>query len=157
MKFKVDKYRVEFSENVLSIFSKFKQKDSRSCEAGGIILGQVKEDLIYVSKATIPNLKDSATRFSFVRDREIAQQFVDYEFYNSFGTIIYLGEWHTHSEKCPKPSNTDIKMIEKQFKENKLNEDFILMCIIGVEETFLSLYNGKHFYKSENVKSIPIR
>ena len=34
-------------------------------------------------------------------------------------------------------------MIKKQYSKSKLNEAYILMLIMGIEELYLSIYNGK--------------
>jgi integrative and conjugative element protein (TIGR02256 family) len=143
MIFKVEKYKIEISENILKIFEEFKQLKENAPESGGILLGQVKDNYIFLSKATTPCREDSSSRFSFIRNRNIAQLIVDYEFYNNNGHVIYLGEWHTHPENNPAPSQQDYKMIKNQYKKNNLNEDYILMLIVGIKKIYLEMYNGK--------------
>lgn len=142
MIFKVGKYKVEVSENVVGIFEKFKQIKHDSPESGGIVLGQVKGKYIYISKATTPSIIDAWSRFNFIRDRNVAQLIVDYEFYNNNGHVIYLGEWHTHPENTPSPSPQDFKMIKKQYRKNTLNENFILMFIVGIKTIYMGMYHG---------------
>ena len=143
MIFKAGKYKIEISENVVDIFAKFKQIKRNAPEAGGIVLGQVKGKYIFVSKATTPCFSDIFSRFSFIRDYNIAQLIVDYEFYNNNGHLIYLGEWHTHPENTPSPSPQDFKMIKNQYRKNTLNEDYILMFIIGIKTIYMGMYNEK--------------
>ena len=38
-------------------------------------------------------------------------------------------------------------MIKRQFKKNKLNEPFLILIIQGLEEIYVSLYDGKKFYE----------
>lgn len=153
MKFKAGHLKIELSENVINIFTQFRQLHQKAPESGGIILGQVKDDYIYISKATTPSRHDSSSRFNFIRDYNIAQIIVDYEFYNNNGHLIYLGEWHTHPEDIPKPSGQDIKMIKQQYSGNKLNEKFILMLIVGIKSLYIGIYDGKRLTNGINIIS----
>ena len=135
-------YTIHISENVLSILEKFKQNKFQN-ESGGIILGSVyKNNSIYINKVSLPTKCDKSSRNNFDLDKKIAQIIVDFEYYNSKGEIIYLGEWHTHPEKNPLPSYVDTKMIKQQYKENKINEDFLILLIQGTESLYVSLYDG---------------
>lgn len=116
---KRDKYIIHISDEVLLTLAKYKQKKHQN-ESGGIILGLVHEDdNIYISKVSEPNTSDKASLYGFERDKRAAQIIVDSEFYESDGTIIYLGEWHTHPEPDPSPSSADIKMIKNNIKTTK--------------------------------------
>lgn len=132
---------VIFDEGVINVFKSFRQT-GRKPEMGGILMGKIVGSEIYVLKASIPTSFDKFSRFSFNRHKKSAQLFIDYEFLNSSGTIIYIGEWHTHPESNPTPSGADLRMIKNQFKENIINEDFLLMVIIGLKNNFVAHYNG---------------
>lgn len=144
---KRDKYTIHISEEVLSILDKYKQKKNQS-ESGGIILGFVHDDnSVYISKVSQPNTYDRASRFGFERDKKVAQIIVNSEFYESDGKVIYLGEWHTHPEPNPSPSSIDVQMIKQQYKNNKINEDFLILLIQGTENFYVGLYDGKQIFK----------
>ena len=136
--------RIVISENVLEIFSQHKQILPFSKERGGIVLGQISSDTIYINRASTPNKFDISSRYRFEREKEAAQIVVDYEFINSNRKIIYLGEWHTHPEKTPKPSSQDKKMIVDQNKYNTLNEPFLLLIIQGIEDLYVGYYDGEN-------------
>lgn len=134
---------VVFDEGVLNVFSHFRQT-GKKYEKGGILLGQCLEDnKIIIKKASTPTLFDKSQRYNFYRDRRSAQIFIDYEFLNSLGKTIYIGEWHTHPEDYPTPSSTDIKMIKNQFSKNLINEKFLLMIIVGRNDYYVGYFNGK--------------
>ncbi|NJK96100.1 MAG: peptidase [Bacteroidales bacterium] len=136
-------HSIHISDEVLFILDKYKQNHYQN-ESGGIILGYVYEDNnIYISKISEPNSSDKASRYRFERDRKAAQIIVNSEFYKSEGKVIYLGEWHTHPEPIPSPSFTDIKMIKEQYKNNRINESFLILIIQGTTDLYLGLYNGK--------------
>jgi integrative and conjugative element protein (TIGR02256 family) len=140
--FKVSDYTIIINENVLKIFNHYRQTSSKMNEAGGILLGQLKNKTIYIQKASIPNMFDKQSRLNFVRDKNAAQIIIDYEFINSSSDIVYLGEWHTHPEGDPIPSGTDKKMIKDQFNLGKLNESFVILIIQGIKGLYVAIYDN---------------
>ncbi|PKP11478.1 MAG: hypothetical protein CVU08_12195 [Bacteroidetes bacterium HGW-Bacteroidetes-3] len=136
---RIGNYEIHFTEDVLLLMSKFKQTKHKQHEAGGILLGQVKENCIYITRISFPSNHDKSSRYSFWRNKNNAQAIIDYEFHNSNNRTIYLGEWHTHPEELPTPSNTDRRMIKDQFSKNMLNEPFLLQYIQGTKGYYLAL------------------
>ena len=134
--------KIVLKESVLRTFEMYKQT-GRKHERGGIVLGKVKKNKIVLTRASIPTGYDWGNRTSFVRHKMSGQLFTDYEFLNSNGKVIYLGEWHTHPEDHPTPSSTDKKMIAKQFNRNDINEEFLFMIIIGRRSIYVGYYDGK--------------
>lgn len=142
---KIGSYEIHFTEDVLLIISKFKQIKYKQHEAGGILLGQVKGNKVYITRVSFPSKHDKSSRYSFWRSKNNAQTIIDYEFHNSNKRTIYIGEWHTHPEEIPNPSNTDRKMIKDQFSKNKLNEPFLLQYIQGTKGFYLALIEPNNF------------
>jgi integrative and conjugative element protein (TIGR02256 family) len=142
MKFYYKNITIVIEPNVLELFNTFHQTGKKP-ESGGILLGKVYDNEIRIKKASLPTMFDSFSRFSFNRHKKSAQLFTNYEFKNSGGTIIYIGEWHTHPENIPTPSPKDVKMIANQFRENKINETFLLMVIVGLKDIYLGYYDGE--------------
>ena len=138
-------YSVTIFDNVLNVLSEYKQIHKGQYEAGGILLGQIKDSNIYVVSISVPSSHDKASRYTFRRSKEKAQIIIDHEFANSNKKTIYIGEWHTHPEKHPKPSPTDLKMIKDQFKLNILNEPFLLLLIQGTWNIHLGIIQDKGF------------
>jgi len=135
-------HKVIFSDAVIAIFENHKQILPRSHESGGIVLGQVVGNVIYINRASTPNQFDKSSRYRFERDKNAAQILVNYEYLNSNKKITYLGEWHTHPENVPTPSGQDRSMIKDQFKSGTLNEPFLLLVIQGIEKLYVSIYDG---------------
>ena len=143
----IGKYKIYFTKDVLLLISKFKQLKQKQHEAGGILLGQVKENRIYITRISFPSNQDKSSRFSFSRNKNYAQVIIDYEFYNSNKKTIYLGEWHTHPEDIPWASKIDEKMIRDQFLKNRLNEPFILQYIEGRKGFYLALLDKENYFE----------
>lgn len=148
-------YTLFFNLETLEILKRYRQFRKRDKEAGGILMGQVQDLHIYITRASLPSPFDKASRYSFERNKKIAQLLIHYEFWNSGKTITYLGEWHTHPEPKPNPSPTDIKMIASQLKENDLQYTFVIQCIVGMEKVYLKLLTKKNQYEDHVVFYIP--
>lgn len=73
------------------------------------------------------------------RDRNEAQKIINQKWNESNGEIIYLGEWHTHYEDVPIPSQRDLTMIKNQLKTSKMEIDFLLLLIIGQKENYYGI------------------
>jgi len=143
VKLTIDDKELIFTERVKTIFKFFRQDSTDKNEAGGILLGQLNKDSILITRASIPNRKDNAGKYSFVRDKTMAQLIIDYEFANSGGRTLYLGEWHTHPENVASPSSVDKLMIHEQFEKNKIHTTFLLLVILGLKKDYISIYEGK--------------
>lgn len=142
MTIQIGKYQLELSPEVRAIFLRYRQLGSRDTEAGGIILGRLYQDRIGICRLSVPTEFDKRGRTHFERHRISGQTIIDYEFYNSSGQINYLGEWHTHPEPNPSPSQRDIRMIQEQFRLNTLNTDFVLLLIQGYSHLFVAVLDG---------------
>ena len=140
---KIGKFNIFFSKKVIQDIERYKQDTKEKNESGGILLGQVLNHDVFILKHSDPCKYDKSTRYSFERDKKNAQKIIDFEFLDSNGKTIYLGEWHTHPENKPTPSSQDMSMIKEQFKKNKLNEKFLLLFILGIKEFYIGFYDGK--------------
>lgn len=133
---------LRIDSKVMDIILSFIQDEKDKPEAGGILMGYYIDDYsFFISDLTIPSNYDKSSRFNFIRSFINAQKFINHFFKSSRGKKIYLGEWHTHPEKSPTPSSTDLVSFEKQLKKNKLNSKFIFMIIIGIEGIYAASYS----------------
>lgn len=137
------KIEILIARSVLNLIEKFKQTTKKANEAGGILLGQITNEKVYILKVTTPNKFDRASRYSFDCNKDAAQVIIDYEFTNSGQKTIYIGEWHTHPENNPNPSGVDKRMIDNQYFKNKLNEPFLILIIQGLKGLYVAMFDGK--------------
>lgn len=140
MLIQLNQYKIYIHQEALSVMKAFTQVQTAQPEAGGIILGKVKGNVVQVLKLSPPTELDKASRRNFERHRLSAQIVINYEFYNSHQQITYLGEWHTHPEDFPTPSETDKKMIFQQFRNNKLHTPFLLLFIKGLKGIYAAVF-----------------
>jgi integrative and conjugative element protein (TIGR02256 family) len=142
MQIKAGKYNISISIEVQNILSLYIQNDPKAPENGGIILGKIANASdIQLLKLSIPTELDKASRTNFERHRLSAQIIINYEHINSHGQMLYLGEWHTHPEDHPKPSEVDVIMIKQQFERNKIHTDFLLLLIQGRKTLYVGCFD----------------
>ena len=104
-------------------------------EAGGVLLGRYILDSndAVVDQVTIPTPGDVRTRTNFVRSKRGHQESADQAWSNSRGTRHYLGEWHTHPEPVPKPSQVDLMNWKRLLANYRSDPDPLYFVIIGTE------------------------
>lgn len=136
---------LSISETVITTFDLHRQRGRRDPERGGILMGQVTEDLgtVLVTQVTLPGPYDQGTRTTFYRDGAWAQRLAEHEFAASGGRTIYLGEWHTHPSTRAQPSTRDRAMIRKQFEVNTLCTPYLLLIIVALNDFYIGLFDGR--------------
>jgi len=134
-------------EEVLITFYNQRQTKFSFFESGGILLGRVFEDYIFIDKATIPGEGDKRGPLFFHRSKARAQLITNRAFLRSKGKQIYIGEWHTHREKEPHPSFIDKFEIRRAFHKSKLNLNFLILIIVGNDDALGNIWTG---YVDEN-------
>lgn len=152
MNFNISNYDLHLHIQPKKILEKFTQYKSTDPEAGGIILGKIIDNQINILKLSIPTSLDNSSRTNFERNKLSAQIILDYEFHNSNGQLVYLGEWHTHPESNPTPSKTDLQMLTRQFKNNCLNTDFLILLIKGIKSLYIRVIKADGYQEIKNIK-----
>ena len=98
---------VVITEHVLAVLEKYKQTEMKDNEAAGVLPGEVRGQHIVVTDLSEPGFGDLRQRNLVDRQGKHHQQKVDDCFQLSGGTVNYIGEWHTHPEDFPQPSQQD--------------------------------------------------
>jgi integrative and conjugative element protein (TIGR02256 family) len=86
----------------------FRQSAPGSTEAGGVLVGHRRDPHLEITNVTTPGPKDVRARARFKRKDPSHKKFVENQWVSSSRMVDYLGEWHTHPEKHPRPSGLDI-------------------------------------------------
>jgi len=110
-------------------------------ETGGVLagFGDANAGEIHVTHASRPGPRARKTMFSFARDTEYCQEFLDSVARQSGGAIDYLGEWHKHHEHVPRPSGTDVKTSKKIALSFDYHVSKCLLLIVGESNSRTSL------------------
>jgi integrative and conjugative element protein (TIGR02256 family) len=128
---------VVFAPSTIDTFNRYVQDEDKS-EAGGILIGYRRGDHFEVTHATEPTKFDKRSRVHFERLPAIHAETASKLWTDSNGHITYIGEWHTHPEKFPSPSVTDIAEWKNLSKQQTSNNSLV-MTIIGTKEIWVGL------------------
>ena len=134
-------------------------ESSVSVETGGILLGHINEDRIaVVVRATGPgpNAKKSAALFE--RDVEFVQSELEQTAKEYGKQGLYIGEWHSHLESDPEPSDRDIMSLCGIAEAPNYATRCPVMIIAGLdtETGKVTKFKGWSFPLSSRVCSVEI-
>lgn len=114
--------------SVLDHFNKWRQLYPEMSEAGGQLFGVIEGADITVRLATGPRRTDRRGRFYFVADRSAERREIG-KMHKS--GLHYFGDWHTHPQDMPTPSETDLASMADLFARSKHELHAFLMVIVG--------------------------
>lgn len=147
-------FNVLIEECVLEIFEEHKQLNDASLEAGGQLFAHFSDNTISISRATGIRDGDKRSRFFFIPNRlkeriEIKKHFKQ--------NLHYVGDWHTHPQSKPIPSNTDIENITECFRLSKHDLKYFIMIVVGIDKfpngLSVSLHNSQNSKYLEHFKN----
>ncbi len=138
---KDQKNLVVFAPSVLKIFKNYRQRFFWQTEGGGILLGRRRGKHLEVIFSTEPSHKDRRSANSFVREADVHSEFAELAWINGDKQIDYLGEWHTHPQKVPTPSNIDRYEWSKLIKQRPASTP-ILVVVVGTKTIHVELIDG---------------
>ena len=132
-------WNFELRSAVADTFDRYIQLPGEN-EAGGILLGEIYPDqnLIRVVEATVPTRADRATATTWHRDTDSANKHIHRAWRDSDGRVQYIGEWHTHAQRHPRPSGRDRQTRNELVREPGLVTDWLLLAIIGQRSNYFS-------------------
>lgn len=100
--------RVLFESRISAVVDTYRQITAAAPEAGGILLGFRRPPHLHITDLTEPLPTDERTRGWFRRNRQGHAHAALRHWERTHRTGDYLGEWHTHPEDWPKPSDKDL-------------------------------------------------
>lgn len=119
-----------FTDPVLAVFAKYRQRRRWQREAGGQLFARFKDSQIVVSAATKPSRIDVRTRFSFRPNRRREQR--DITSYHAEG-FHFVGDWHTHPEPIPHISPDDAESVSEIVRRSLHELNGFVLVIVGTE------------------------
>ena len=135
-----------FTDPVVETFSKHRQLRFWQREAGGQLFGLFRGSKIEVVEATGPRRTDRRTRTSYVPDRRAEQREIDERFGRG---LHFLGDWHTHPEKVPRPSSPDLASLDDTVRRSVHVMQAFVLVVVGQlpapEGLHVSLFRGDGF------------
>lgn len=124
---------LSLSKEADDVIRRFRQKGFIECEAGGILLGRFIQESsnIVIDQVTVPFNNDVCRRGYFHRQDQKHQQIINDIWLQSHGTCNYLGEWHTHPQVIPNPSDLDLSEWRRKAKDDSYPGTFLIFIIVG--------------------------
>ena len=127
---------MKVSDTAVAEMLGFAQMSEGATEAGGVLIGRhiVDSRDIVIDGVTGPMPGDRRARTRFDRAHRRHQDVLDDTWERSGGTSVYLGEWHTHPEPSPTPSQVDLNDWRRRLVSDSVEADFLLFVIVGQRE-----------------------
>jgi integrative and conjugative element protein (TIGR02256 family) len=114
----------------LRTISAYRQRLPCMREAGGQLFGTVSEDEVLIVEASKPARRDERGRYHFRSHPETARAAIASAHAKN---LLFLGEWHTHAERTPRPSHSDWDAMAQITKRSKLNTSRLILLIQGID------------------------
>lgn len=119
---------IVIADDVLQHFAAHRQLRFWQREAGGLLFARMSPGLISIEEATGPRLTDRRARRSYEGDRDREQFEIDERHPDG---LHYVGDWHTHPERFPRPSNADGAAMSARVTGSTHQLRGLLFAIIG--------------------------
>jgi len=122
------KQRLIFTHRVLKHLFQQRQIKKTQSEAGGQLFAKITPQIVVVVAATGPHMRDLRKRFSFIPYKWRLKK----EIHDSFSRgLHYVGDWHTHPQKKPKPSWLDLISMRECYIKSSHELDHFILVILG--------------------------
>ncbi|MBN1227779.1 MAG: Mov34/MPN/PAD-1 family protein [Deltaproteobacteria bacterium] len=135
---------IVFTDEALSAMHRYRQLNPKTKEAGGQLFAKFEGADTIIVEATTPKILDKRSRYGFKPNRMLQRL----EIYNRYRKgLHFVGDWHTHPEKKPLPSDKDVSDMAKCFHLSIHNLRAFVMVIMGTasapEGLHIALIQGR--------------
>lgn len=131
---------LEVAPSVIQTFEDYRQTGD-ACEAGGLLFAEMLLPRTRITEATHPHEKDKRSRFSFIPFRNAQRRTIKACFKRG---LHFVGEWHTHPQESPTPSNLDLHSMCESYIKSKHELNTFIMIIVGAKKEQLQLWVSMH-------------
>ena len=126
------------SSKVVRTLKSYSQVGRSTFESGGLLVGMIRSPHLEITEISSPSPSDIRSRYSFERICKSHIEVVRSSWRRSMGYETYIGEWHTHPERHPKPSATDLRSWNVGLPKKKK----LILMIVGTESLWVGLWTG---------------
>ena len=132
-----------FEPEVIKHFFSNKQTSKVGKEVGGQLFCRFEKNRVIICSVTGPRSIDRKGQYYFYPARWLERLEIKKKFKQG---LHYIGDWHTHPQKKPKPSLMDIKSMKDCFNKSDHELPYFILVIVGQidfpEGLSVSLHNG---------------
>jgi len=136
--------RITVSAGAMESMLAHRQLRASDNEAGGQLFARLSAGRIDIKVATGPRPADRSSRLYFAPSRVHERREI-HELHRR--SLHYIGDWHTHPQKIPSPSDLDLQNINEIFTQSHHAYAGILIVIVGQLEPpagiFVGIANGQ--------------
>jgi integrative and conjugative element protein (TIGR02256 family) len=97
-------------------------------EAGGQLFATFSDGDVIIREASGPRPTDHRTRTSYCADRKAEQNEILERHERG---LHYVGDWHTHPSRTPRPSHLDYLSIRETFRRSTHRLDGFILMVVG--------------------------
>lgn len=113
---------------VIDHLKRHRQSSPCTREAGGQLFARFDGNIIRIERATGPRLSDRRGLRKFVPNRLAERREIKRMFKKG---LHYVGDWHTHPESLPIPSQTDADSVREMFRRSRHKLASFVIVISG--------------------------
>lgn len=121
------------SDDVIATMMKHRQLNSKDKEAGGQLFARFEGKDTFIIEATEPKSSDTRKRYWFEPNRWLQRSEIRAKHLEG---MHFVGDWHTHPQPIPAPSQDDHDSIVECFQKSRHELKAFLMIIVGTSEPF---------------------
>lgn len=136
---KGSKQRLILTRTVINHLQKHRQLNARAREAGGQLFAHFENSSTRIERATGPRPSDRRGLTTFVPNRSVERREINRLHKEG---LQYVGDWHTHPEPIPKPSQTDIDSFKEMFRKSRHDLESFVIVIMGTAAPPKGLFVG---------------
>jgi integrative and conjugative element protein (TIGR02256 family) len=133
--------KIVFEPDAMAAFDKHRQNSRWRREAGGQLFARIRGSRWEIKAATGPKNRDRRGRYMFMPDRSSEQEEI-YQFHSR--GLEYVGDWHTHPQDEPEPSESDLTSIARIVASSQHHLPGFLLVIVGRREFPSGLWVSFH-------------
>ncbi|NQY87669.1 MAG: Mov34/MPN/PAD-1 family protein [Colwellia sp.] len=139
--------QIKLSPTSLATLNKFRQTGLKK-EAGGLLFAkELESNIVEIEYVTTPTKFDWRSRFGFRPNKREAQNLINENFKRG---LYYVGDWHSHPQISPVPSDQDMETIKDIFCKSTHSLNYVIMLILGttsdISKSYVTLTDGKDNY-----------
>ncbi len=132
---------IRLTPALIAKFMRHRQRFRWQREAGGQLFARITGPLIEIVEATGPRPTDQRGRYHYHPDKWAEQHEIDDRF---TGGLHFVGDWHTHAQRQPEPSSTDLRSIAEMVQRSRHDLNGFVLVVLGTADPPEGLYLAVH-------------